>query len=140
MVTDNVTLVVGWVSRTTVNVSAVPDSVGAAVVLETVMPADWATAAMGQAMSSVESIARRVVARLVEVCRSTLVCAISELPVFQEAGAFTGLRRLGLLRSRNRSRQGCLAAVTATFNVGRTHAVIDAAGPRPSCLICLPLY
>ena len=110
------------------------------MVLETVIPADWATAAMGQAMSSVESIARRVIARLVEVCRGTLVFAISGLLISQEAGAFMGLRRLGLLRSRNRNRQGCLAAVTATFNVGRTHAVTDLAGPRPSCLTCLPLY
>ena len=86
LVTDNVTLVEGWASRTTVNVSAVPASVGAAVVLETVMPADWATAAMGQAMSSVESIARKVAARLVGACHDTLVFAILDYWSFRRQG------------------------------------------------------
>ena len=76
LVTERVTLVEGWVSRTTVKESAVPASVGAAVVSETVMPADWATAAMGQAMSIAESIARRVAARLVGACHDTLVFSI----------------------------------------------------------------
>jgi hypothetical protein len=86
LVTERVTLVEGWASRTTVKESAVPVSVGATVVLETVMPADWATAAMGQAMSSVESIARRVVARLVVVCHDALDFAISDYWSFRRQG------------------------------------------------------
>ena len=86
LVTERVTLVEGWASRTTVKESAVPASVGAAVALETVMPADWATAAMGQAMSSVESTARRMAARLAEACHGTLVFAISDYLPFRRQG------------------------------------------------------
>ena len=86
LVTERVTLVEVWVSRTTVKVSVVPASVGAAVVLETVMPADWATAAMGQVMSSVESTARRMAARLEGACHDTLGFAILDYLPFRRQG------------------------------------------------------
>ena len=64
LVTENVTLVAGWASRTTVKESAVPTSVGAATVFDTVTPADWAAAARGHALSSVKNTAMKATARL----------------------------------------------------------------------------
>jgi hypothetical protein len=63
LVTENVTLVEGWASRTTVNESTVPASVGAATVLDTVTPADWAAAAKGHAPSNVANTAMKAIAR-----------------------------------------------------------------------------
>ena len=78
LVTENVTLVAGWASRTTVKVSAVPASVGAATVFDTVTPADWAIATRGCALSSIERAVKRMASFLAEACHEVPALAISD--------------------------------------------------------------
>jgi hypothetical protein len=76
LVTENVTLVEGWESRTTVNESAVPASVGAATVLDTVTPADWAIATRECELSSVKRAVKRMANFLAEAGHELPVLAI----------------------------------------------------------------
>jgi fructose-specific component phosphotransferase system IIB-like protein len=73
-----VTLVAGWASRTTVKVSAVPASVGAAKVFDTVTPADWAIATRGCELSSIERAVKRMANFLAEACHEVPALAIAD--------------------------------------------------------------
>jgi hypothetical protein len=76
LVTENVTLVEGWASKTTVNESSVPASVGAATTFDTVTPADWAIATRECELSSVKRAVKRMANFLAEACHEVPVLAI----------------------------------------------------------------